>query len=156
MKLRWMIRGDLPNVVAIEHDCFGNGWSEKEFLAELRQRNVIGMVVEDDDERIVGYIVYAFEADCFRVKNFAVAHDARRIGVGKLMLSRVQLKTTQKRRRIEILVRETNLRCLLFLRSIGFRATRINRSPYDDADEDGILMEFVNHTINSSSTFRGV
>ena len=51
--IRWMIRRDMPEVLAIEHASFEYPWCEEEFLRVLRQRNCIGMVAEHG-ERIVG------------------------------------------------------------------------------------------------------
>ena len=55
--IRWMIRRDMAEVLAIEADSFEYPWSEDDFIRCLRQRNVIGMVAELDD-RIVGFMVY--------------------------------------------------------------------------------------------------
>ena len=52
--IRWMIRRDMPEVLAIEHASFEFPWCEEEFLRVLRQRNCIGMVAEYG-ERVVGY-----------------------------------------------------------------------------------------------------
>ena len=40
--IRWMIRRDMPEVLAIEHASFEYPWCEEEFLRVLRQRNCIG------------------------------------------------------------------------------------------------------------------
>ncbi len=55
--VRWMIRRDMSDVLAIESESFEFPWSEEEFVRCLRQRNCIGMVAELDD-RIVGYMIY--------------------------------------------------------------------------------------------------
>ena len=52
--IRWMIRRDMPEVLAIEHASFEFPWCEEEFLRVLRQRNCIGMVAEYG-ERVVGF-----------------------------------------------------------------------------------------------------
>ena len=55
--IRWMIRRDMPEVLAIEHAHESTPWPEEEFIWVLRQRNCIGMVCEDRD-KIVGFMVY--------------------------------------------------------------------------------------------------
>src|SRR4051794_39786908 len=55
--IRWMIRRDMPEVLAIEHASFDFPWGEEEFLRVLRQRNCIGMVAEHG-ERVVGFMIY--------------------------------------------------------------------------------------------------
>lgn len=56
--IQWMIRRDLPSVLAIDTACHEHPWSEEEFIRCLRQRNCIGMVAKLPDEQIVGYMVY--------------------------------------------------------------------------------------------------
>ena len=53
--IRWMIRRDMPSVLAIEQECFEFPWYEDDFVRCLRQRNCIGMVAELDD-KVVGYM----------------------------------------------------------------------------------------------------
>ena len=43
--IRWSIRRDCPDIVAIEATREG-GWDEARYLESMRARNVIGMVVE--------------------------------------------------------------------------------------------------------------
>ncbi len=56
--IRWMIRRDMPEVLAIEHASFEFPWCEEEFLRVLRQRNCIGMVAEHARSRVVGFMIY--------------------------------------------------------------------------------------------------
>ena len=52
-------------------------------------------------------------------------------------------KLSQQRRiRITLEVRETNLAAQLFFRSRGFRAVSVLRSFYDDTPEDAYLMQY--------------
>jgi ribosomal-protein-alanine N-acetyltransferase len=48
----------------------------------------------------------------------------------------------QRRSRIQLEVRETNLSAQLFLKQLGFRATGVLRSFYEDSTEDAFLMQF--------------
>ena len=70
--IRWMIRRDMPEVLAIEHASFEYPWCEEEFLRVLRQRNCIGMVAEHED-RVVGFMIYELHKTKLHVLNFAVA-----------------------------------------------------------------------------------
>ena len=117
--IRWMIRRDMPEVLAIEEDSFEFPWSEEEFLRCLRQRNCIGMVAEHD-ERVVGFMIYELNKTRIHVLNFAVARDHRRLGVGKQMISKLIGKlSSQRRARIILEVRETNLPAQLFFARAG-------------------------------------
>jgi ribosomal-protein-alanine N-acetyltransferase len=48
----------------------------------------------------------------------------------------------QRRNRIQLEVRETNLAAQLFLKHLGFRATGVLRSFYEDSTEDAFLMQY--------------
>ena len=69
--IRWMIRRDMPEVLAIEHAGFEFPWCEEEFLRVLRQRNCIGMVAELG-ERVVGFMIYELHKNKLNVLDFAV------------------------------------------------------------------------------------
>ena len=83
--IRWMIRRDMPEVLAIEHASFEYPWCEEEFLRVLRQRNCIGMVAEHG-ERIVGFMIYELHRNKIHVLDFATHPEYRRRGVGRQML----------------------------------------------------------------------
>ena len=72
--IRWMIRRDMPEVLAIEHASFEYPWCEEEFLRVLRQRNCIGMVAELG-ERIVGFMIYELHRNKIHVLDFATHPD---------------------------------------------------------------------------------
>ena len=140
--IRWMIRRDMPEVLQIERTSFEYPWSEEDFIRCLRQRNCIGMVAEFD-ERVVGFMIYELHKNQLHVLNFAVRPDARRRCVGKQMLQKLVGKLSQQRRnRIVLEVRETNLAAQMFFRSGGFKAVSVLRDYYDDASEDAYVMHF--------------
>jgi len=128
--IRWMIRRDMPEVLAIEHASFEYPWCEEEFLRVLRQRNCIGMVAEHG-ERIVGFMIYELHRNKIHVLDFATHSDYRRRGVGRQMIAKLVGKlSNQRRNRISLYVRETNLPSQLFYRITGFRATEVVRDHF--------------------------
>jgi ribosomal-protein-alanine N-acetyltransferase len=140
--VRWMIRRDMPEVLAIEHASFDFPWCEEEFLRVLRQRNCIGMVAEHG-ERIVGFMIYELHRGKIQVLDFAVHPEFRRQGVGRQMILKLVSKlSSQRRDRIGILVRETNLASQLFLRMQGFRATEVIREHFPDTGEDAYSLTY--------------
>ena len=140
--IRWMIRRDMPEVLAIEHASFEFPWCEEEFLRVLRQRNCIGMVAEQG-EKVVGFMIYELHKAKLHILNFAVQPSHRRCGVGAQMVAKLVSKLSSHRRtRITLEVRETNLAAQLFFRSQGFRAVRVLRAYYEDSGEDAFLMQY--------------
>lgn len=140
--IRWMIRRDMPEVLDIEQESFEFPWLEEDFVRCLRQRNCIGMVAEHED-RVVGFMIYELHKNRIHVLNFAVAPDSRRQGVGSQMVAKLIGKlSSQRRSRVTLEVRETNLPAQLFFRENGFRAVSVLRAYYEDTPEDAYLMQF--------------
>jgi ribosomal-protein-alanine N-acetyltransferase len=140
--IRWMIRRDMNEVLDIEQESFEFPWCEDDFIRCLRQRNCIGMVAEYDD-RVVGFMIYELHKTRLHVMNFAVSRAFRRRGVGHQMLAKLVGKLSHQRRtRIMLEVRETNLPAQLFFRTEGFRAVSVLRDFYDDTTEDAYLMQY--------------
>ena len=140
--IRWMIRRDMPEVLNIEQSSFEFPWSEEDFIRCLRQRNCIGMVAEYD-ERVVGFMIYELHKDQLHVLNFSVRPDVRRRGVGMQMVNKLVGKLSQQRRnRIVLEIRETNLAAQMFFKNLGFRAVSVLRDYYDDTVEDAYVMQY--------------
>jgi len=140
--IRWMIRRDMQEVLAIENDGFEFPWSEEDFVRCLRQRNCIGMVAEVDD-RVVGFMIYELHRTRLHVLNFCVAAGWQRRGIGGQMAGKLIAKLSlQRRTRITLEVRETNLPAQVFFRGQGFRAVSVLRDYYEDTPEDAYVMQF--------------
>lgn len=146
--IRWMIRRDMPQVLEIEQAAFEFPWSEEDFIACLRRRNCIGMVAEGrpwpgHGERVVGFMIYELHKTRLHLLNFAVAKSVRRMGVGGQMVDKLVGKlSSQRRTRLSLEVRETNLPAQIFFRNAGFKATSVLRDFYDDSPEDAYLMQY--------------
>jgi [ribosomal protein S18]-alanine N-acetyltransferase len=142
VQIRWMIRRDMAEVLAIEGQSFEFHWTEEDFLCCLRQRNCIGMVAEHDG-RVVGFMIYELFKTQLHVLNFAVSPAARRLGVGAQMIEKLINKLSQQRRKqITLHVRETNLPAQLFFQRYGFRAVCVLRDHYKDTSEDAYVMQY--------------
>lgn len=139
--IRWMIRRHMPEVLAIESAAFEFPWSEDDFIRCLRQRNAIGMVAELR-ERVAGYMVYELHKQRLHLLTLAVDPCIRRLGVARQMIAKLSTKLSYDRRsRIMLEVRESNLPAQLFFRAMGFRAVSVLRSFYRDTSEDAYLMQ---------------
>jgi len=137
-----MIRRDMPAVLAIEGQSFEFSWNEDDFIRCLRQRNCIGMVAEQD-EQVVGFMIYELHKNRLHILNFAVAKEMRRQGIGRAMIGKLLSKLSHERRnRIMLEVRETNLEAQLFFKGLNFRAISVLRDFYDDTVEDAYLMQY--------------
>jgi len=144
--IRWMIRRDMADLLRIERAAFDFPWFEEDFVRCLRQRNCIGFVATIGEEDVVGFMVYEFHRTRLDLINFAVDPDYRGVGVGSQMLEKLIGKLSDnKRTRITLAVRETNLPAQKFFASHGFRAVNVLRDYYDEAEhgaEDAYLFHF--------------
>jgi ribosomal-protein-alanine N-acetyltransferase len=137
LSIRWIIRRDWPEVLAIENQCFQFPWDEDAFIRCMRQRNNIGMVCERD-EKVIGYMAYGLEKHSLNLLNVAVHQDWRFKGVGRQMVRKLITKLSGDRRsKICVLIRETNVDAQLFFRAMGFKCVQTIRNAYDDTEEDG-------------------
>ncbi len=145
VQIRWMIRRDMPSVMAIENASFDYPNSEAEIIKLLRRRDCIGMVAEDANDLIVGFMIYSLNQRFILLESFAVNPVYRLSGVGRQMVDKLAGKLAfQRRNRIDLVVSETNLGALNFFKKLGFRATSIIDKPYQQhgCDYDGIAMQF--------------
>lgn len=147
---RWMIRRDLPRVLAIEGVSFENPWSEEDFIRCLRQRNCIGQVIEDcppykgaSADLVIGFVLYELHKNRLHILNFAIDPWQRRNGVGSYLLTFLKDKLHKDRRnRIMLEVRESNLDAQLFFARNGFKAISTLHDFYEDTSEDAYLFQF--------------
>jgi len=140
--IRWMIRRDMPDVLGTEETSFEFPWTEEDFLRCLRQRNCIGMVIEQG-EKVIGFMIYELHKQRLNILNFAVHPDFRRMGLGSLMVGKLIGKLSGHRRtRITLEIRETNLCAQVFFRSLGFKAVRVMRKYFEDTGEDAFVLNY--------------
>lgn len=137
VQIRWIVRRDYEEVLAIEQASFASPWTMTDVLTFMSQRNNIGMVAEFQ-EKIVGYFLYELHKEALRVVDFAVAPAFRREGVGRQMVARLLRKLSQQRRTEVVLeVSERNLAAQVFFRKMGFLAVGVLKNFYKDCDDDG-------------------
>jgi len=140
--IRWMIRRDMSEVLDIEQASFEFPWLEEDFIRCLRQRNCIGMIAEHGD-KVVGFMIYELHKSRLHILNFSVSDQVRHQGVGQQMIDKLVSKlSSQRRTRITLEVRETNLAAQLFFKANGFRAISVLRSYYEDSPEDAYVMQY--------------
>jgi ribosomal-protein-alanine N-acetyltransferase len=120
--VRWLIRRDMPEVLAIENELPSPA-TEKEIIDCIRQRTMIGMVVEYEGV-VVGYMIYELLKEKLRIHQLAVAKSHRRKGCGTALVQKIARKLGDKNRTsIDIQVSDGNFELIGFLKSLGFFIT---------------------------------
>lgn len=141
ISIRWLIKRDMEEVLAIEQACFHTPWSEDNFIMALRSRNTIGMIAESS-EKVLGFVIYDLLKEKLQLLNFAVAPQYHRCKVGTQLVDKLKLKLSPVfRKKIYLATRESNLPAQLFFKSQGFRAYKVLDNYYDN-DEAAYCFKF--------------
>lgn len=145
--IRWWIRRDMFDILKIEKDVFGaNAQTEEEFLKLLRERNIIGMVVEDRSHEqcpIIGYMLYELHKKKLHLLHMVVKPECQGKGVGKTMVKKLANKlSTHRRTALTLEIRESWIKAIHFFKKMGFLAQDVIRNYYDDPNEDAYYMVF--------------
>ena len=123
MSIRWMVHDDLSIIPWIEQSA-PDPWGEGDYIALLGQRNVVARVSVDESDTPVATMVYAIQRQRVDVLRLLVAKQFRRQGHATALLSHLT-RPNARIKRFRFDVPEECLDLQLFLRTFGFRATRI-------------------------------
>lgn len=133
-QIRWAIRRDMPEIMDIEMLSWQFPMAEEEILSLLRNRSCIGMVAERK-EQIIAFMIYELMGGRLWLHRLAVHPDFRRIGVGTMMIAKLESKLAQQRRsELFMEVSEDNFAAHLFLRALGVEANGVLRGSYGGRD----------------------
>lgn len=142
IEINWLIRAEMPGILAIENESFEFPWSEEDFDKCLVQRNNIGMVARLDGE-LAGFMIYELMKDRLSLSNFAVSKQHRRMGVGTAMVEKLVSKLSPERRKhIDVFLRESNLPAQMFFKRSGFFWEETLKGTYEETDEDCYRMTY--------------
>jgi len=142
VQVRWMVRRDFTQVLAIEETCFEFPWTGEEFRQCLQQPNCLGMVAEHEG-RVVGFVIYETPKNRILVTNIAVAPEFQRHSIARQMIQTLVSKMIQQRRhKVAIAIRETNLPALLCFRALGFKTATTLKNFYEGQNEDTYVLQY--------------
>lgn len=134
-KTRFMYNFDLNRVVEIDSKASGiHKWKRGDFLNILSQKNVLGLVVFNSRNKILGFCIYHLkEPDCFNVLHMAVDIKYQKLKVGTSLVDRMKSKLNSKRTYIQYVITENNLDGQLFLKAMKFKSKLLRSSGYEDS-----------------------
>lgn len=136
----------VTQVAAIAAEVFSQPWSKESFLQALQQENAC-FLVACDKERVLGYCCMYMAADEGEIDNVAVIPQARRLGIGNLLLKEL----TDRGRahgvtRFFLEVRVSNEAAIHLYHSNGFTEQGIRRNFYRQPTEDACIMNRIDKT----------
>lgn len=142
-RIQWATSRDLSSIYEIEKESFEYNWSFEQLCSTIKINNVIALVLNNENDCSIGYIIYQLNANSLTILNLAVGKDYRRQGCGKLLIDKMISKLLPgKREALIATIRESNLPAQLFFKKMGFYATAILNKPFDENDEDAYLMKY--------------
>ena len=141
VRVRRMAPGDVDTVVGIESDAFSSPWSAETFTSLLERPGLELLVLEHEQDGVVGYAVLWCILDQGELANVAVAPRMRGLGLGRHLLACVL--DVARERGIETMfleVRASNERAHELYRTFGFSDVGRRKAYYERPREDALIM----------------
>ena len=130
----------VPQVAALEQECFSDPWSEESVASELDNPLSLWLVCLEG-ERVLGYVGSQTVLDETDMMNVAVSPGFRRRGIAENLIETLIL-TLQPRgsRSLSLEVRASNAPAIALYRKLGF--VQVGRRPnyYRHPKEDGLIL----------------
>jgi len=141
LAIRRMQLADLPDVLLIEEDVFGDPWVREHFLKEINNETVSSPLVARSEDKLVGYAVAWYVLDEVHLANIAVERSLWRKGIGQALLDEVIAEARRRAcRMITLEVRISNGAAIAFYEKNGFKQVALRRGYYADTGEDAVVM----------------
>ena len=142
-----MDRSHIPQVAALEKECFSSPWSEAMLEDALFDPQASFIVAEDEEGNILGYAGLHVILDEGYIDNVAVERDARRHGVASALLDVFCRFGAAKLAFLTLEVRASNAPAIALYEKYGFQRAGLRPKYYDKPREDAVIMtrEFPNH-----------
>ena len=139
LKLVPMDRSNVPDVAAIERECFSAPWSEDMLLEELYNDSA-SYILAVDGGTVLGYAGLQVVLDEGYITNIAVKGLYRRQGVADALLGAFLRFGREHLAFLTLEVRASNDKAVALYRKHGFEEVGRRRDYYQDPKEDAILM----------------
>lgn len=138
--IRAMTAADVPQIAAIEQQCFSDPWNADSIAYELTNP-ISHWLVAEENGAVLGYVgsqLVPPEAD---VMNLAVVPTARRKGLGReLMQTLLRDLSAQGIEALFLEVRESNLPAQTLYAALGFVEVGRRKKYYVNPMEDALIL----------------
>ena len=138
IEVRRLTYADLPQVVAIERQCFTTPWSLAMFVLELSKPSGICLAAEVEGE-LTGYLICSRYDTVWHLMNIAVDPGLRRRRIATTLLETL-LARVEPDAQVTLEVRRSNAGAIELYENFGFRAAGVRRRYYQDNGEDALVM----------------
>ena len=140
--IRRMNSRDIPEIAAIEKQCFAMPWSENSIRHDLKE-NVVArwLVMTDETDTVIAYAAMWLVMDEGHVCNIAVAPQYRGKGYGKrITKALIDLAREEGMRLMTLEVRRSNAVAQALYHALGFMDVGYRKRYYEDNNEDALIM----------------
>jgi len=139
-RIRPLVEGDLPGVMAIENASFSTPWKEPTFRGLLRRTDT-DLFVAELDGAVAGYAACWTVIDQSELGNVAVSPTARGLGIGGALVDTVVERVKERgAHELFLEVRESNHVAQAIYRDRGFVVVGRRRNYYAQPSEDALVM----------------
>ena len=135
-----MDRSHIPQIAALERECFPDPWSETLLEDALFDPQASFIVAEDDEGMILGYAGLHAVLDEGYIDNIAVAADARRHGVASALLDVFCRFGAVNLAFLSLEVRQSTAAAIALYEKHGFQRVGLRPGYYQHPREDAVIM----------------
>ena len=135
-----MDRSHVPQVAALEKECFSMPWNETMLEDALYNDNACFIVAEDDEGNVIGYAGLNTVLDEGYINNIAVEEAARRHGVASALLDVFCRFGAVNLAFLTLEVRKSNVAAIAMYEKHGFQQAGLRKGYYQHPREDAIIM----------------
>lgn len=141
MEIRVASKLDLDSIVEIEEESFSVPFKRDDILYELENNPFSKtLVIEDEDKKIYGYIIFWITFDSATINRIAVRKNKRNMGFAGFLLQNAE--KMWKENDVEMVtleVRASNIPAISLYEKYGFLKITVKKQYYEDG-EDAIYM----------------
>lgn len=135
-----MTSDHVPQVAALEKECFSDPWSQRSVASELENPLALWLVWEEDG-RVLGYVGSQTVLDETDMMNVAVSAQARRRGIAQALVEALCDRLRQRGSRcLTLEVRASNAPAICLYEKLGFRQVGRRPNYYSHPKEDGLIL----------------
>ena len=139
-----MDKADLPEILAIERECFPSPWSVSMFTRELERSHSVCLTarINVKGKKTIGaYIIFWLVAGEVHLHNLAVKKEHRKQGIAYRLMEAMREIAGKNEITVQTLeVRESNIEAIKLYQKCGFVVEGIRPLYYADTREDALIM----------------
>ncbi len=135
-----MDRSHIPQIAALERECFPDPWSERLLEDALFDPQASFLAAEDEEGNVLGYAGLHAVLDEGYIDNIAVEPDARRHGVASALLDVYCRFAGEHLAFLSLEVRASNAPAIALYEKFGFQRAGVRKGYYQHPREDAVIM----------------